>query len=439
MQVRRWRLRPVRRVRATKLAGLALASATVAGGTLAGMAAFTAPAAQAATLVVTNQNDSGTGSLRAAIASAAPGDTITFASTVSGPIDLSSTLEITNNLTISGPGPSTVQIDGQNSVQVFIVDPGVTATITGLTIENGSGSSFSFGGGILNEGILTATDDYFLGNDANFGGAIANCPSGTQSCSFSEGTIGRLAPRVAEVSTTVNDDTFSENTAGSGGAIFNFGGLSATNDTFWSNNAEGAGGIQNEGGLDVTNATFVNNSFEGIDNDSGHGAVATLTNSLFAMNGSGSSNCGGGGFVDGGYNVEDENTCEFGSTSLYLGNGDFSGLNTTEADGLIFGSTPATLADNDGPTETVAIPPTTDDNSVSVAAFFVQSGCPDEDQRGVIRPTQQCSAGAFQVPVGGGPPSPPVTLSSTSGVGEITLTWAVPLTDNGAPVNCYQI
>jgi hypothetical protein len=62
-------------------------------------------AARADTLTVVNLDDSGPGSLRQAIADATPGDTIDFA--VTGTITLTSgELVITNDLTISGPGPN---------------------------------------------------------------------------------------------------------------------------------------------------------------------------------------------------------------------------------------------------------------------------------------------------------------------------------------------
>ena len=64
--------------------------------------------AQAATLTVINTNDSGSGSLRQAIAAAAPGDTINFS--LSGcPCTItliSGELVIDKSLTIQGPGAS---------------------------------------------------------------------------------------------------------------------------------------------------------------------------------------------------------------------------------------------------------------------------------------------------------------------------------------------
>ena len=67
------------------------------------------PAAAQAVTTVTNTNDSGAGSLRAAIASAPSGDTIDFAPGVSGTITLTSgVLSITQSVTLAGPGAGTL-------------------------------------------------------------------------------------------------------------------------------------------------------------------------------------------------------------------------------------------------------------------------------------------------------------------------------------------
>ena len=91
---------------------------------------------QAATVTVTNTNDSGPGSLRQALADANDGDTITFA--VSGTITLTSGgLPVTKNLTISGPGADQLSIDGNQALLVFGIFPDKTAAISGLTVRNG--------------------------------------------------------------------------------------------------------------------------------------------------------------------------------------------------------------------------------------------------------------------------------------------------------------
>ena len=65
----------------------------------------------ATTIVVTNTNDAGSGSLRDALAMANDGDTITFA--VTGSITLTSAeLQITHNVTISGPGATSLAVNG---------------------------------------------------------------------------------------------------------------------------------------------------------------------------------------------------------------------------------------------------------------------------------------------------------------------------------------
>src|SRR4051812_39508709 len=81
------------------------------------------PDAFAATLTVTNFNDSGAGSLRDAIAIASPDDTITFAPSLNGQtiILTSSMLDITKNLNILGPSGSYVAISGNDAVRVFHV------------------------------------------------------------------------------------------------------------------------------------------------------------------------------------------------------------------------------------------------------------------------------------------------------------------------------
>src|SRR5713101_7312348 len=70
----------------------------------------------AATITVMNTNDSGPGSLRAAIANAngtAGADVIAFDPSVTGTITLTSgELLITDDLTISGPGAKNLAVDG---------------------------------------------------------------------------------------------------------------------------------------------------------------------------------------------------------------------------------------------------------------------------------------------------------------------------------------
>src|SRR5262245_12206276 len=110
------------------------------------------------TLTVLNNLDSGAGSLRAALAAASSGDTINFASSLKGQtITLTSELDITTNLDIEGPGANKLAVSGNGVSRVFDITGGVTVTIAGLAIINGSADQ---GAGIFNEpgAILTVTD-----------------------------------------------------------------------------------------------------------------------------------------------------------------------------------------------------------------------------------------------------------------------------------------
>src|SRR3954464_4635900 len=98
----------------------------------------------AATITVTNTNDSGPGSLRQALANANNGDTINFA--VTGTITLTSAeLVIGKNVTIAGPGANQLAINASQEWEpqaIFHVVSGKAVTISGLTIAVG---------GILND------------------------------------------------------------------------------------------------------------------------------------------------------------------------------------------------------------------------------------------------------------------------------------------------
>ena len=97
---------------------------------------------RAATITVTNENDSGPGSLRQAILNASSGDTVTFAPNVTTVTLTSGELVIDKNLTITGPGANrlTVQVDGSLiSARVFNISSStVTVSISGITISKGN-------------------------------------------------------------------------------------------------------------------------------------------------------------------------------------------------------------------------------------------------------------------------------------------------------------
>ncbi len=103
---------------------------------------FTAQASarNLATTVLTDCTDGG---LRAAIANAQPGDTITFRCP-SNPttITLNGSLLINQNLTLDGSGQS-VTLSERESASVFIVTGAGQFTLKALTVANGSSNSLA--------------------------------------------------------------------------------------------------------------------------------------------------------------------------------------------------------------------------------------------------------------------------------------------------------
>src|SRR5262249_47545759 len=116
--------------------------------------------------VVRNTNDSGPNKLRLAVMDAPAGTNVTFDSplfNVPQTIILTSgTITIATGQVINGPGANLTAVDGHLSSQVFKVNNGVTATISGLTIQNGT-NGLTDGGGIGNAGTLTISSSALSG------------------------------------------------------------------------------------------------------------------------------------------------------------------------------------------------------------------------------------------------------------------------------------
>jgi hypothetical protein len=332
------------------------------------------PVSQAATITVTSTADSGAGSLRDAITTASSGDTINI--TVTGTITLTGgAVTITKSLAISGPGASLLAVSGNNAKQVFVVNSGATATISGLTIENGLASGG--GGGISNSGTLTVTDCAITGNTTDaFGGGIMN--------------FGTL---------TVTDSTVSGNSASccNGGGIANIGTLTLTNSTVAGNFVAFffGGGIYNVSVLNMTNDTFSGNT-AGCCHGGAIANIGTVTvkNTLLANSLKGG-NCymGTGGVIDSqGHNLSDDTFCDTWLTAI--------GDENSVAPGL----DPAGLKNNGGSTQTIALVPGT--AAVDAIPIGPTNYCTladgitpvTTDQRVDERPSgSACDIGAFEL------------------------------------------
>jgi hypothetical protein len=416
------------------------ALSTATGLTLLVLGVLPAPLAAAATDTVTTCASSGPGSLPAVVAAASAGDTVTFAlAPPCSTITLSAPIDITTNLTMDGPGAASLAVEESTTADVFDVSSAVTAgSISGLTIEDGNI-------GIANSGTVTVTDSTITDNGSNDGGGIVNKGDLTVTGSTvsdniigvgdaqNGGGIDNLKGTVTLTDSTISDNaaangangggissldgtvditgsTLSGNSTGNGdgGGIYDTGGtITLADSTLAGNQANdgNGGGIDNEAGtVTVSNSTLIHNkAFYSVDGGGIYNLdTLTVSNSTFSANGAMYGGTGGdiynggaatvgatilansagggdcsGPITDAGFNLDDDGSCGL------VAAGD---LSDTKA-----GLDPSGLAPNGGPTETIALEPT----SAALSAVSNPAQCATPDQRGVSRPTP-CDIGAVQ-------------------------------------------
>jgi hypothetical protein len=360
-----------------------LVSIVLAVGLLLGGVAFSAPAVSAANpLHVTSCADSGANTLRDAIAAAAPGGTIVFDQNCT--IVLASTLTLAQGVTIDGTG-HTVVLDGgctfsngycqSGGVTVFVVNSGVAASLSTLTIQHGAGTfvclisvgvSFTCGGAIGNVGTLTVTNCTLTGNSTTAsgtsggfgGGAIYN--GGTMTLTNSAVT-GNTSPYTHGggiynpygSTLAVTNSTLSGNIAAdSGGGIISDGMLTVTNSTLSGNTAYNAGGAIDieQGAPTITNSTISGNSGGkggGIDVDT----LGTLTVTNSTIGGNTAATNGGGIYTNGRVTVTNDTisgntTTGSGNTAGVGGGIDIEGnYNVTLTNTIVAGNTASASSD----------------------------------------------------------------------------------------------
>jgi hypothetical protein len=344
-------------------------------------------------------------------------DPTVFSTTTPQTITLSNTLELNEPSgpeMIDGPGASALTITGDKSVQVFLVDSGVMATLSGLTISGGSASeggaiyienggtlaitdatiansSASFGGGIYNNGRLAVSNSAVENNaQAGYGGGIFNDPDGklTVTNSLIAGnSASQEGGGIASGGTaTVINTTIVNNSAGGGGGIYSFGTLTVAGSTIAGSSAQSGGGISNIGGMTtVINTTVANNSASiqggGIDNEfnaalvainatiadnnvgnvGGKGgglwnnasSTAALYNTIVALNTAGT---GTGATPD---DIANQSNAPVSGSFNLIGNGGsgelMNGANGNQVGVADPGLDPNGLQNNGGPTQTIAL------------------------------------------------------------------------------------
>lgn len=270
-----------------------LQTAVATGAVTLGLAALAAPA-NAATFTVTNLNDSGTGSLRDAVASAnstAGADVINFQPGLTGTIALTTgELSLYDSVDIQGPGAATITVSGSNSSRIFYIYSSANApidvTISGLTMTNGNDPD---GGGAIVDWGENLTLDHVVVSNSTTGGA-----GGGVAKQDSSGTLHILS------------STISGNSAVLGGGVY-----------FYRNDAPAA----------IQDSVILNNSASA----SGGGIyfysmAADVTISRTTISGNHSDCCGAGIFLydtDGGKLTIDHttisgNTASFAAGGIYL-------------------------------------------------------------------------------------------------------------------------
>jgi beta-glucanase (GH16 family) len=360
-------------------------------------------------IVVTNLNDSGSGSLRKALADIAAGGTITFDPALAGgTINLASgPLIPSRDVTVDAVDAPGLALDGGGIDRILIVDAGVTATFANLTMQNGYG--FQLAGGVLNNGSLTLDHVIVTGNTMTTpdtgqfwqgGGGIYNGEFATLDLidsTVSNNDSGWAGGGVfAMFNTQINivRSTISGNTAVDvGGGLRVLGNGDIVNSTISGNTAigwHGGGLFLTDGVLNITNSTIVGNNapggtaggiFTGTFTDAS--ATLNIQNSIVADNGD------FGCFL-----------APFGAGAVAinsLGNNLFTdGSCFPVASDLIVASSGLdALADNGGPTLTHALLAGSPALDAANAA-----ACPATDQRGVTRPQGPgCDIGAFELAV----------------------------------------
>ncbi|CAN5610646.1 hypothetical protein BH11PLA2_BH11PLA2_47110 [soil metagenome] len=232
-------------------------------------------------LLVTNSNDSGPGSLRAAltVANLDPNaDTIAFSSLFDTPQTIALTsgeLPISESVTLTGPGANKLTITPSTSARIFNINnmnSVLNVTISGMKLTGasiavpGSTASGYIGGAILSSNEIVTLDGLWLANNTatNGGGIDMSLNGGTLNIlnSTLSGNTGTthgggvyLQCQTNETTLVIRNSTFFGNTAagtvvaGLGGGVCLSNSIASTsvtiqNSTFVNNSAATGGGFR---------------------------------------------------------------------------------------------------------------------------------------------------------------------------------------------------
>jgi|GEM_PF-2493636 len=376
-----------------------------------------------ATITVTSNANSGANTLRQAIVDANDGDEIVFnLLTESETITLESELSINESLTIDGDNTAgsgaDVTISGNDVCRVLHINsPSKTVNISNLTVTGGN-SGNDVGGGIKNTGTLAINNCNISGNTAasGYGGGICNTSTGDIdiiSSTLSGNSASGCGAILNYGTMEIVSSTISGNTAENyGGGIYTNNDVTIANSTVTGNKCDAkGGGFYIYGGNVIIDSCTIAHNHSGYDgsNDQGGGLYLSngnlsVKNSLLADNirGNDVSTTGddyyysGGTLNDTGYNIVEYQggsstgvNKTFTSTTNFIYSG--SGNDWNHDSGTVTGtvSIAEDLADNGGPTQTLAL---TSSNSIAIGNGNTFATI---DQRGATRKSPPC-IGAYE-------------------------------------------
>ncbi len=241
-------------------------------------------------LRVTNVNDAGTGSLRAAIAAANDAlnpVTIRFTGTALGTIELQSALPVlTNDISIRGLGASRTVLrrEANENFGILALDGNFESTISRLTLANGEGAV----GGFANQGGKVTLDRVAV-----------------------RGNAGTYAGVLNDGEMTILGSTVSGNTGVDAGAVGSFGPLTVRNSTITANSApDGIGGVDIDWPATVEGSTLVDN----LPRNIAAGATVQLAGSIVFDSNENPSCAGSGSLISNGYNLASDGSCNLNGT-----------------------------------------------------------------------------------------------------------------------------
>jgi hypothetical protein len=324
-----------------------------------------------------------------------------------------------NNVTINGATDDVTIIDANSLDHAIDVGFFCSATLSHLTIQNGTGTN---GGDIGDSGRLTIDSSTITGGTATFGGGVFSnggtltitnstlSNNGTSGTTWGGGLysggatvtlandnlVNNSGSFVAGVyfaggTATITSSTIANNSASIwGGGIYNQAGtVTLTNATIANNGANVGGGIYTFGGvasITLTNCTIAGNSCTGFGNEGGGiyqgigNPTTILKNTIVALNTADEGPDIDGAIISQGHNLIGNNKDASGFVAS-----DFVGTVDNPIDPLL-----GPLQDNGGPTQTMAL---------LQGSLAIDNGDPDGapalDQRGVARDSF-ADIGAFE-------------------------------------------